>query len=158
MKRRIYFVVYEGEILFSSDDKDKVDGIANDLNWDNLEDTADDMDVVIEDLDEEELAELALTAGAENGAYYTDSVEVSDDDDFEFSFETKEGDEFTLADLIAVYNDTSAIEKSNNEFDELDIFDELDDEGGLVTSGDCDEGDFDEDFDADFDDFFDELD
>lgn len=154
MKRRIYFVVYEGEILFSSDDKDKVDGIANDLNWDNLEDTADDMDVVIEDLDEEELAELALTAGAENGAYYTDSVEVSDDDDFEFSFETKEGDEFILADLIAVYNDTSAIEKSNNEFDELDIFDELDDEGELVTSGDCDESDFDDDF----DDFFDELD
>lgn len=109
LEGRIFFVVNEGEIVYASNSFEAADGYATDKTYDDLQYTADEFGYDLEELDEDDLDELAFASGFDGGYYYVDYVDLPTDvsisDLFEFKFETDKGDVFFYLDLKNVYEE-----------------------------------------------------
>ena len=123
----VYFVVNEGEIVYSTYDEDSARNYAYNRTQLDMEDTAEDMGLDIDIIGDNKLAEVALMSGFDGGYYYVDSVDipeesdVDEDDILTFTFETDKGDRFDYNDLVEVF-DTEV-----DDYDECDTYEDDDD-------------------------------
>ena len=106
LKGIVYFVVNEGEIVYSTYDEDSAKGYAYQRTQRDMEDTAEELDMNIEELDDDSLAEVAFMSGFDGGYYYVASVELPSDADSlcEFVFETEQGDKFEYNELVEMFD------------------------------------------------------
>lgn len=131
MKKTVYFVVNEGEVVYASLSQEKAEAYALEQSQSDLEETVEESGRDIEDLTIEELDELRFQSGFDGGYYYTGSVEYDESNEDE-TFETEEGD--------VIY------------FDDLEECLDRDEDDDFLDDGECFEGD-DDDFEGDDDDF-----
>lgn len=99
-RRRIYFVVNEGDVVYASYDKDVAKNKAEELCSKCLRDVVDESGRDIDDLTPEELIEFQIYSGANGGYYYVGSIKEPKPDSMELTFETDEGDEIPYLDLL----------------------------------------------------------
>lgn len=104
-RKRIYFVVNEGSVVFASYDEDAVEDRADELRHDTVQEEVEESGRDIDDLTTEELMEFSISAGANGGYYYTASVKAPKDSELDSSFETDEGDEITYSELLDCLSD-----------------------------------------------------
>ena len=132
MKKTVYFVVNEGEVVYASLSQEKAEAYALEQSQSDLEETVEESGRDIEDLTIEELDELRFQSGFDGGYYYTGSVEYDDESNENETFETEEGD--------VIY------------FDDLEECLDRDEDDDFWDDGECFEGDED-DFEEDENDF-----
>ena len=105
MKGTVHFVLNEGEIVFASNNQEAVENYAVNKCDDAILEEAEDRGIDADDLDDDELGELAFMAGYNGGCYITDSIEIPADMDLDDTFEDCEGSTHTFGDLDDVYSD-----------------------------------------------------
>lgn len=142
MRKTVYFVVNEGEVVYASLSQEKAEAYALEQTQNDLEDTVEESGRDIEDLTIEELDELRIQSGFDGGYYYTGSVEYDDESNEDETFETEEGDVIYFSDLEACLD-----ESENDDFWNDDDFEE---------DGEYFEGDDEDIFDAEWNDDDDE--
>lgn len=103
MKGTVYFVINEGEVVYASNSNIAVENYAENKEADAIEDEARDRDIDMDDLDDDDIAELGFMAGYNGGCYTTDSVKIPDEYDLDDSFDDLEGCTHTFGDLEEVY-------------------------------------------------------
>ena len=101
----VYFVVNEGEIVYSTYDLDEANGYAENATYDDVRDTAEEFGYDMDELDEDDIDEMAFASGFNGGYYYVDSVELPEDENeiLDFVFTSKDGDRFTYSELEEVF-------------------------------------------------------
>lgn len=96
MGKLVYFVVRDGDVIFASEDEDEVDGFLEKTLHESLCYEADEQGLDIEDLDEDELAELRVATGE---SIYSGSVIIPEEYEMGETFSTPEGDEIEYFDV-----------------------------------------------------------
>ena len=112
----VFFVVNEGEIVYATYDEQSARNYAYQRTQSDMEDTAEDMDLDIDTLDDDRLAEVAFMSGFDGGYYYVDSVDLPENENniLSFTFETEKGDNFEYNDLVEVF-DAEVVEFEEND-------------------------------------------
>ena len=122
MKGKVYYVVNNGNIVYSSADRDNADGVADYLTEEALRSTVEESGRSIDDLTDDELGEFAVMSGAEGGSYQVKSVEVPEEYNENDEFTTDEDDTYTYKDLLNTYEQMpkELSDTYDFEFDDLD--------------------------------------
>lgn len=105
-RRRIYFVVNEGDVVYASYDEAAAESKAEELRSLCLKNIIEESGRDIDDLTPEELMEFQIYSGANGGYYYVGSVKEPKPDSTELTFETDEGDEILYSDLLDCLDDS----------------------------------------------------
>ena len=175
----VYVVVNEEEskIYFASEDGLSADAKAEELTQLSMIEEADDLDMEYEELDEDELNDLAIISGFNGGAYSVLAISVNVNDvaqlidDNDTFIEVTEDISISYNDLFELLAESASVDSFgiDGEFESfVDNFESLteynDDEYEDFFSGDEEDVDLGDDFttefidDADIDDFDEEVD
>ena len=127
-----YLVINNGDIIFASHDVNKANILCERKNHAGMLEEIDDIDEVLEDLTEEDIARMAFSNGLNGGHHYVAKVAYKDGGDG--SVETDEGDEYTFEEIESALAEHSDLD---NHF-----YDTFDDESCFYD--DDDEDDFDD--------------
>lgn len=99
-RRKIYFVVNEGAVVYASYSRGAAEDKAEELRSECLRNIIEESGRDIDDLTPEELMEFQVYSGANGGYYYVGSVKEPEPASTDLTFETEEGDEIFYSDLL----------------------------------------------------------
>lgn len=110
-RRRIYYVVNEGNVVYASYSEVAAENKAEDLRLECLKHIVEEAGRDIDDLTPGELIEFEIYSGANGGYHYVGSIKEPKPDSTELVFRTDEGDDILYDDLMDCLDDS-------DEFDE----------------------------------------
>lgn len=103
MKGNVYLLINEGEIIVASNNKEYIEDTKETKSEEAMADTAESWGRDMEDMTQEELAEVSFGAGFDGGYYYVSKIKVPDNYNSDDSFTTEEDDEFTYGEVEDAY-------------------------------------------------------